>query len=57
LFLNYYDKIICEFLEFGSPIGFKGTLLEDDNTDIVNYKGARAFDDVLKYLFKEANFS
>jgi hypothetical protein len=37
------------------PIGFKGTLLEDDNTDIVNYKGARAFDDVLKYLFKEAS--
>jgi hypothetical protein len=26
-------------------------LLEDDNTDIVNYKGAREFDDdVLKYL-------
>jgi hypothetical protein len=54
--LDYDDKIIYEFLEFGAPIGFKGTLLEDDNTDIVNHKGAREFDDdVLKYLFKEAS--
>jgi hypothetical protein len=54
--LDYDDKIICEFFEFGAPIGFKETLLEDDNTDIVNHKGAREFDDVLKYLFKEASY-
>ena len=55
--LDYDDKIICEFLEYGAPIGFKGTLVEDDNTDIVNHKGAREFyDDVLKYLFKEASY-
>ena len=55
--LDYDEQIICEFLEFGAPIGFKGTLLEDANTDIVNHKGAREFyDDVLKYLFKEASY-
>ena len=48
--ISVNDTIICEFLEFGAPIGFKGTLLEDDNTDIVNHKGARAlYDDVLKF--------
>jgi hypothetical protein len=54
--LDYDDKIICEFLEFGAPIGFKGTLLEVDNTDIVNHKEAREFDDVFKYFFKEASY-
>ena len=55
--LDYDDKIICECLEFGAPIGFKGTLVEDENTDIVNHKGAREFyDDVLRYLFKEASY-
>ena len=55
--LDYDDKIICECLELGAPIGFKGALLEDDNTDIVNHKGAREFyDGVLKYLFKEASY-
>ena len=55
--LDYDDKIICELLEGGAPFVFKETLLEDDNTDIVNHKGAREFDDdVLKYLFKEASY-
>ena len=33
--LDYDDKIICDFLEFGAPVGFKGTLLEDIITQIL----------------------
>ena len=51
--LSYYDdRIICELLEFGAPVGFESNILEE-NKDIVNHKGAREFeDDALKYLYK-----
>jgi hypothetical protein len=53
--LDYDDRIICELLEFGAPVGFENNILEE-NKDIVNHKGAREFeDDVLKYLYKEAS--
>ena len=53
--LDYDDRIICELLEFGAPVGFESNILEE-NEDIVNHKGAREFeDDVLKYLYKEAS--
>ena len=54
--LDYDDRIICELLEFGAPVGFENNILEE-NKDIVNHKGAREFeDDVLKYLYKEASY-
>ena len=53
--LDYDDRIICELLEFGAPVGFESNIL-DENKDIVNHKGTREFeDDVLKYLYKEAS--
>ena len=53
--LDYDNRIICELLEFGAPVGFESNILEE-NKDIVNHKGAREFeDDVLKYLYKEAS--
>jgi hypothetical protein len=52
----YDDRIICELLEFGAPVGFESNILEE-NKDIVNHKGAREFeDDALKYLYKEASY-
>lgn len=54
--LDYDDRIICELLEFGAPVGFESNILEE-NKDIVNHKGAREFeDDVSKYLYKEASY-
>ena len=54
--LAYDDRIICELLEFGAPVGFESNILEE-NKDIVNHKGAREFeDDELKYLYKEASY-
>jgi hypothetical protein len=38
--LDYDDRIICELLEFGAPLGFESNILEE-NKDIVNHKGAR----------------
>jgi hypothetical protein len=53
---DYDDRIICELLEFGAPVGFESNILEE-NKDIVNHKGAREFeDDALKYLYKEASY-
>ena len=54
--LDYDNRIICELLEFGASVGFESNILEE-NENIVNYKGAREFeDDVLKYLYKEASY-
>jgi hypothetical protein len=53
---DYDDRIICELLEFGAPVGFENNILEESK-DIVNHKGAREFeDDALKYLYKEASY-
>ena len=53
--LAYDDRIICELLEFGAPVGLENNIL-DENKDIINHKGAREFeDDVLKHLYKEAS--
>ena len=40
--LDYKDKVICEYLEFGAPIGFQGCLNVSE-IDIKNHKGARSF--------------
>jgi hypothetical protein len=54
--LAYDDRIICELLEFGAPVGFESNILEE-NKDIVNHKVTREFeDDMLKYLYKEASY-
>jgi hypothetical protein len=37
--LDYKDKVICEYLECGPPIGFQGCLNVSE-IDIKNHKGA-----------------
>ena len=51
--VDYNDKIICEFLEFGFPLDFdKSVQLNTDERR--NHKGAREFPNfVSKYLQKE----
>jgi hypothetical protein len=55
---NYNDKIICELLEFGAPIGFEGKLDKDKcESRVLNHKGASDFsNDILNYLKKEASY-
>ena len=54
--LDYKDKVICEYLEFGAPIGFQGCL-NVSQIEIKNQKGASEFSsDVYKYLRKEASY-
>ena len=53
---NYNDKIICELLEFGAPIGFEGKL-DTCESHVLNHKGASDFsNDILNYLKKEASY-
>jgi hypothetical protein len=53
---NYNDKIICELLEFGAPIGFEGKL-DKCESRVLNHKGASDFsNDILNYLKKEASY-
>ena len=53
---DYSDNIICEFLEFGAPIGFEGKLNKNEIA-ITNHRGARDFaDDIFNYLKKEASY-
>lgn len=55
--IDYKDNIICEFLEYGAPVGFEGKISDISSVDIVNHKGALEFDmDVLQYLYKEASY-
>ena len=54
--LDYKDKVICENLEFGAPIGFQGCLNVSE-IDIKNHKGTSEFSsDIYKYLRKEASY-
>ena len=47
---NYNDKIICELLEFGAPIGFEGKL-DTCESHVLNHKGASDFsNDILNFL-------
>ena len=53
---DYSDKIICEFLEFGAPIGFEGEMI-NSSSEIINHKGAQEFEEeILAYLLKEASY-
>ena len=54
--LDYKDMVICEYLEFGAPIGFQGCLNVSE-IDIKNHKGASELSsDIYKYLRKEASY-
>ena len=53
---NYNDKIICELLEFGPPIGFERKL-DTCESHVLNHKGASDFsNDISNYLMKEASY-
>ena len=50
--VDYVDKEIIEFLEFGFPISFHGS--NPDRTSCTNHRGARDFpSDIEEYLAKE----
>ncbi len=52
---NYPDKIICDFLEFGWPIGFQGRELPISK--LQNHSGAKLFQNAIdKYISKELGF-
>lgn len=55
MLLDYSDNLLCEFLEFGFPIGYFGKH-QSKNSDIrsvKNHKGAKEFPaQVIKYLKK-----
>lgn len=54
--LDNKDKVIGEYLEFGTPIGFQGCLNVNEIV-IKNHKGASEFSsDIYKYLRKEASY-
>lgn len=53
---DYEDKTICEYLEYGFPIGFTGTV-KLNRKPVKNHKGAREFPrEVEEYLKKEKNY-
>ena len=52
---DYDDKLICDLLENGAPIGFEGENCSIGS--VANHKGARELEDsVWKYLNKEASY-
>lgn len=56
---NYYDLQVCDFLEFGFPIGFKGCAKNLHSKDQIwkykNHKGATQFPkDINSYIEKES---
>ncbi|CAG2228810.1 unnamed protein product [Mytilus edulis] len=55
--IDYDDEIICEFLQFGAPIGYQGEMLNEGSSKVKNHKGATDFhDEILAYLLKEATY-
>ncbi|CAC5379598.1 unnamed protein product [Mytilus coruscus] len=55
--IDFDDKIICEFLQFGAPIEFQGEMLDEYSSKVNNHKGATDFhDEILAYLLKEATY-
>lgn len=52
---EYDDKLICDLLEFGFPIGFEGEIY--DNKKPKNHSGAREYEEfIMQYLQKELNY-
>ena len=57
LLSDYSDKLICDFLNFGFPLGFQGNENELASHDwkYRNHKGATDFaDEINSYLLKES---
>lgn len=53
---EYEDKVICDFLEYGFPIGFLGKV-KKSSKKIKNHKGVREFPvEVRKYIEKEKRY-
>ena len=54
--VGYHDYLICEFLEFGFPLGMEDSVYESfpSLNNSINHLGAKMYPDyVLKYLCKE----
>ena len=61
MLINYKDIQVCDFLEFGFPIGFKGCtenlISKDQIWKYKNHKGATEFpDDINAYIEKESKY-
>jgi hypothetical protein len=51
--VDYHDNIICEFLEFGAPVGYEGEFVGSEFIT-KNHKGATDFSkEIEKYLKKK----
>ena len=56
--VSYADSDLCEFLEFGWPVGIKyPENLQSKSTKVRNHTGARQFPkDIEKYIKKELSY-
>jgi hypothetical protein len=55
---DYSDRLVCDLLEFGFPLGFDGVDLELSQKSPKNHSGARNFPVAMgKYLEKEASYA